>query len=80
MTAKSERNYSTKSPDRAWDAIVVGSGMGGMTTAERRELAELRRENRRLREGVEMLLRATAILATGDPGEHLSGQRGGQGR
>ena len=37
---------------------------GGLTTAERRELAELRRENRRLREDVEILKRATAIFAT----------------
>src|SRR5437016_11290336 len=33
---------------------------GGLTTAERKELAELRRENRRLREDVEILRRATA--------------------
>src|SRR5262249_12434263 len=37
---------------------------GGLTTAERRELAELRRENRRLREDFEILKRVTAILAT----------------
>ena len=36
---------------------------GGLTSAERRELAELRRENRRLREDVEILKRATAFLA-----------------
>ena len=36
---------------------------GGLTTAERRELAELRRENRRLREDVEILKRATAFFA-----------------
>jgi len=36
---------------------------GGLTGAERWELAELRRENRRLREDVETLKRATAILA-----------------
>ena len=35
---------------------------GGLTTAERRELAELRRENRRLREDVEILKRATAFF------------------
>jgi all-trans-retinol 13,14-reductase len=28
-----ERHYSTRSPDRVWDYIVVGSGMGGMTSA-----------------------------------------------
>jgi transposase len=36
---------------------------GGLTTAERRELAGLRRENRRLREDVEILKRATAFFA-----------------
>jgi transposase len=35
---------------------------GGLTTQERRELAELRRENRRLREDVEILKRATAFF------------------
>ena len=37
---------------------------GGLSTDERRELAELRRENRRLREDVEILKRATAFFAT----------------
>jgi transposase len=36
---------------------------GGLTTDERRELAQLRRENRRLREDVEVLKRATAFFA-----------------
>jgi transposase len=35
----------------------------GLTTAERDELAALRRENRRLREDVEVLRRATAFFA-----------------
>jgi transposase len=36
---------------------------GGLTTAERDELAALRRENRRLREDVDILKRATAFFA-----------------
>jgi transposase len=36
---------------------------GGLTSADQRELAELRRENRRLREDVEILKRVTAIFA-----------------
>ena len=36
---------------------------GGLTTEERQELAQLRRENRRLREDVEILKRATAFFA-----------------
>ncbi len=37
---------------------------GGLTSAERKELARLRAENRRLREDVEILKRATAFFAT----------------
>jgi len=37
---------------------------GGQTSAERKELAQLRAENRRLREDVEILKRATAFFAT----------------
>jgi transposase len=37
-------------------------GDGGLTSQERQELAVLRRENRRLREDVEILKRATAFL------------------
>ncbi len=39
------------------------TGDGGLTTAEKDELAQLRRENRRLREDVEILKRATAFFA-----------------
>jgi transposase len=38
-------------------------GDGELTSAERQELAVLRRENRRLREDVEILKRATAFFA-----------------
>src|SRR4029077_8351448 len=34
---------------------------GGLTSTEKQELAQLRRENRRLREDVEILKRATAF-------------------
>jgi transposase len=37
---------------------------GQLTSTERRELAELRRENRKLREDVEILKQVTAIFAT----------------
>jgi transposase len=37
---------------------------GGLTSAERRELGQLRAENRRLSEDVEILKRATAFFAT----------------
>jgi transposase len=36
---------------------------GGLASVERKELAELRAENRRLREDVEILKRATAFFA-----------------
>ena len=42
------------------DAVT---GDGGLTSAERRELAALRRENRLLREDLGVLKRATAFFA-----------------
>src|SRR5215510_3524275 len=64
-------------PDRAETAARARAGRAepdpstghddGLTSAERRELAQLRRENRRLREGVEIMKQATAILATITP-------------
>ena len=39
-------------------------GDGGLTTTERQEVAQLRRENRRLREDVEILKRASAFFAS----------------
>jgi transposase len=41
----------------------AGARHDGMTTAEREEFSALRRENRRLREDVEILKRATAFFA-----------------
>jgi transposase len=41
----------------------AGTRQDGLTTDERTELAQLRRENRRLREDVEILKRATAFFA-----------------
>ncbi|MDX3002396.1 transposase [Kribbella solani] len=41
----------------------AGTGDGGLTSSEKDELAQLRRENRRLREDVEILKRATAFFA-----------------
>ena len=41
----------------------AGSRDDGLTSVERDELAQLRRENRRLREDVEILKRATAFFA-----------------
>jgi transposase len=39
-----------------------GARSDGLTSAEKEELAQLRRENRRLREDVEILKRATAFF------------------
>jgi len=42
--------------------LDAGIRSDGLTSAEREELAELRRENRRLREDVEILKQATAFF------------------
>ena len=49
---------------RAWvkQADVDAGRQDGLTTEERQELTQLRRENRRLREDVEILKRATAFF------------------
>jgi transposase len=55
----------TETAVREWvKQAEVDSGEGaGLSSDEVRELAELRRENRRLREDVEILKRATAFFA-----------------
>jgi len=45
----------------------AGTGDGGLTASEKEELAQLRRENCRLREDVEILKRATAFFAFNEP-------------
>jgi transposase len=45
----------------------AGTGDGGLTTAERQELTQLRRENRRLREEREILSKAAAWFANEKP-------------
>ena len=55
----------TETAVREWvrQADVDAGRQDGVTTTEREELAQLRRENRRLREDVEILKRATAFFA-----------------
>ena len=55
----------TETAVRTWvqQAEIDAGQRDGLSTEERRELSELRRENRRLREDVEILKRATAFFA-----------------
>jgi transposase len=55
----------TETAVREWvrQAEVDAGERGGLSGEERNELAQLRRENRRLREDVEILKRATAFFA-----------------
>ena len=55
----------TETAVREWvkQADIDAGNREGVTSEERKELAELRRENRRLREDVEILRRATAFFA-----------------
>ncbi|MBW5248833.1 transposase [Streptomyces sp. P01-B04] len=55
----------TETAVRDWvkQAEVVAVERNGLTSSEREKLAVLRRENRRLREDVDVLKRATAFFA-----------------
>jgi len=55
----------TETAVRSWvkQAEVDAGERDGLTTDERKELAELRRENRQLREDVGILKRATVFFA-----------------
>ncbi len=55
----------TETAVREWvkQADIDAGRRDGLTSAERDELSQLRRENRRLREDVEILRRATAFFA-----------------
>ena len=50
---------------REWvkQADIDAGRRDGLTTTEREELSQLRRENRRLREDIEILKRTTAFFA-----------------
>jgi len=55
----------TETAVRAWVKqadLDAGDREDGLTSTEKEELAQLRRENRRLREDVEILKRATAFF------------------
>jgi transposase len=56
----------TETAVREWvrQAEIDAGRRDGLTSEERRELSELRRDNRRLRQDVEILKRATAFFAT----------------
>ncbi|WP_327321270.1 IS3 family transposase [Streptomyces sp. NBC_01210] len=59
----------TETAVRLWvsQAEVDAGERDGLTSSDREELAALRRENRRLREDVDILKRATAFFAKEDP-------------
>ena len=64
-TAKDADVLSTPAQARADEAgRDAGTRSDGLTSADRRELVELRQENRRLREDLEVLKRAAAIFVT----------------
>lgn len=74
-TGRSPAELSREFGPSAWTIALwvrqaardVGKGDGGLTTAERQELTQLRRENRRLREEREILSKAAAWFANEKP-------------
>jgi hypothetical protein len=71
----------TETAVRAWIKqadLDAGTRTDRLTSDERAELAALRRENRRLREDVEILKRAAAFFASRRPGDRLPVHRGGE--
>ncbi|WP_162870151.1 transposase [Kitasatospora cineracea] len=69
----------TETAVRLWvNQAEVGTGVrAGLASDEREELARLRRENRRLREDVDILKRATAFFAE-ETGDGAPVHRGGE--
>jgi len=74
-TGRSPAELSREFGPTAWTIALwvkraardTGKGDGGLTTAERQELVQLRRENRRLREEREILSKAAAWFANEKP-------------
>jgi transposase len=74
-TGRSPAELSREFGPTAWTIALwvkqaardVGKGDGGLTTAERQELVQLRRENRKLREEREILSKAAAWFANEKP-------------
>lgn len=74
-TGRSPAELSREFGPTAWTIALwvkraardAGKGDGGLTTAERQELVQLRRENRRLREEREILSKAAAWFANEKP-------------